>query len=382
MFIRPKIKVLCVDKSATVRDLLCEIINAQPDMEAVAGASDPIMARKLIKRHDPDVLTLAIKMPRMDGLDFLERLMRLRPMPTLMICSRTQPGSEETRRALALGACDVVAKPRLGIRHGLQAQSTEIANKIRAAVHAQSLLPRPRPLSAPIRLPTPIRLTAPIRVSTQSMPSSDEVLLIGASTGGTEAIRELLEQLSANTPPVLIVQHMPAGFTRSFAERLNRTSQLEIKEAVDGECLLPGHVYIAPGDQHLKLERKGRDYVSRLDAGPKVNRHRPSVDVLFYSAAQHAERKAIGVLLTGMGKDGAAGLLAMRDAGALTIAQDETSSVIFGMPREAIALGAACEVVPLEAIAARLTALSAARGAQQAFGDHHPMPQPEWCDAR
>ena len=374
--------MLCVDDSATVRDLLCEIINAQPDMEVVAVASDPIMARELIKQHDPDVLTLDIKMPRMDGLDFLERLMRLRPMPVLMISSRTQPGSEETRRALELGARDVVAKPRVGIRSGLQAERTGIANKIRAAARSQALLPRARPQSASIRLPKPIA------ASTPSLPACEEVLLIGASTGGTEAIREVLEQLPANTPPVLIVQHMPAGFTRSFAERLNRSSQLQVSEAIDGEPLLPGHAYIAPGDRHLKLARKGRDYVTELDAGPEVNRHRPSVDVLFESAARHAGHKATGVLLTGMGKDGAAGLLAMRAAGALTIAQDEASSMIFGMPREAIALGAAREVASLAAIAPRLTALTAAQARERPQLQPQPqaahaglgqrMPPPAW----
>ncbi len=365
----PKIKVLCVDDSATVRELLREIVNAQPDMEVVAVASDPIMARELIKHHDPDVLTLDIKMPRMDGLEFLERLMRLRPMPVLMISSRTKPGSEETRRALDLGARDVIAKPRLGIRNGLIAERSAIVNKIRAAARSQSLLPQPRPRSAPIRLSMPLTspLTRSHRASAPSIRASDEVLLIGASTGGTEAIREVLEQLPANTPPVLIVQHMPAGFTRSFAERLNRTSPLQVKEASDGERLLPGHAYIAPGDRHLKLERKGGDYIARLDAGPKVNRHRPSVDVLFYSAARLAGRKATGVLLTGMGKDGASGLLAMRDAGALTIAQDEASSMIFGMPREAIALGAAREVLALEAIAPRLFPRAAI------FGDTRPQ---------
>ncbi|MFP4061747.1 MAG: chemotaxis response regulator protein-glutamate methylesterase [Halochromatium sp.] len=377
----PKIKVLCVDDSATVRDLLCEIINAQPDMEVVAVASDPIMARELIKQHDPDVLTLDIKMPRMDGLDFLQRLMRLRPMPVLMISSRTQPGSEETRRALELGARDVIAKPRVGIRSGLLAERTGIANKIRAAARCQALLPRPRPKSASIRLPKPLAASA------STLPARDEVLLIGASTGGTEAIREVLEQLPAKTPPVLIVQHMPAGFTRSFAERLNRSSPLQVSEAVDGEPLRPGQAYIAPGDRHLKLARKGRDYVAELDAGPEVNRHRPSVDVLFASAARLAGPKATGVLLTGMGKDGAAGLLALREAGALTIAQDEASSAIFGMPREAIALGAAREVVSLAAIAPRLMALTAALGREQPqprppqashAGLGHRMPPPGW----
>lgn len=346
----PKIKVLCVDDSATIQELLSEIIGREPDMEVVAVASDPLMARDLIKQHEPDVLTLDIKMPRMDGLEFLERLMRLRPMPVLMISSRTHPGTEETRRALALGARDVIAKPRLGIRQGLEEDSAAIVEKIRAAARTQALLPRGRlqaPKSAPIRLQAPVN-----RVN-------DAVLAIGASTGGTEAIRAVLDALPADSPPVLIAQHMPAGFTRSFAKRLNETSRLLVKEAQDGEPLLQGHAYIAPGDRHLKMVCRNDGYATQLDAGPEVNRHRPAVDVLFRSAAEYAGPRATGVLLTGMGKDGAAGLLAMRQAGALTIAQDEASSLIFGMPREAIAIGAAREVVALGDVAARLVARAA-----------------------
>ncbi len=347
-----KIKVLCVDDSALIRDLLTEIINSQSDMEVVAVASDPIMARDLIKQHNPDVLTLDVEMPRMDGLDFLERLMRLRPMPVLMVSSLTQAGSEVTLRALELGALDFVAKPSIGIRRGMMGYTEEISEKIRAAAHS-------RPRQAPRRrdAPTP-RLKAP-------MISSEKLLIIGASTGGTEAIRQVLEPLPASSPGILITQHMPGGFTRSFADRLNRLSQVTVQEAKEGDRVLPGHAYIAPGDQHLRLTRSGANYVVRLDDGPPVNRHRPSVDVLFHSAAQNAGRNAIGVLLTGMGKDGAAGLLEMRNAGAPTIAQDEASCVVFGMPREAIALGAACEVVPLDEIAPRMMALAAASGRAQ-----------------
>ncbi|MBK5929769.1 protein-glutamate methylesterase/protein-glutamine glutaminase [Halochromatium salexigens] len=347
-----RIKVLCVDDSALIRDLLTEIIGSQPDMEVVAVASDPIMARDLIKQHNPDVLTLDVEMPRMDGLDFLERLMRLRPMPVLMVSSLTQAGSEVTMRALELGALDFVAKPSLGIRRGMLSYTEEISEKIRAA--AQS---RPRQ-ALHHHQPPAARLKAPII-------SSEKLLIIGASTGGTEAIRRVLEPLPATSPGVLITQHMPGGFTRSFAERLDRLSQIAVKEAEDGERVLPGHAYIAPGGQHLKLARSGANYIAKLDEGPPVNRHRPSVDVLFHSAAQHAGRNAIGVILTGMGRDGAAGLLEMRNAGAPTIAQDEASSVVFGMPREAIALGGASEVVALEAIAPRLMELAAASGRAQ-----------------
>lgn len=347
-----KIKVLCVDDSALIRDLLSEIIGSQPDMEVVAVASDPIMARDLIKQHNPDVLTLDVEMPRMDGLDFLERLMRLRPMPVLMVSSLTQAGSEVTLRALELGALDFVAKPSIGIRRGMMGYTEEIAEKIRAAAHSH---PRQRPRKPEA---APVRLKAP-------MISSEKLLIIGASTGGTEAIRQVLEPLPASSPGILITQHMPGGFTRSFAERLDRLSQIAVKEAQEGERVLPGHAYIAPGDQHLRLARSGANYVVRLDDGPPVNRHRPSVDVLFHSAAQQAGRNAIGVILTGMGKDGAAGLLEMRQAGAPTIAQDEASCVVFGMPREAIALGGACEVMALEEIPARMMALAAASGRAQ-----------------
>ncbi|MBK5939753.1 protein-glutamate methylesterase/protein-glutamine glutaminase [Halochromatium roseum] len=347
-----KIKVLCVDDSALIRDLLTEIINSQPDMQVVAVASDPIMARDLIKRYNPDVLTLDVEMPRMDGLDFLERLMRLRPMPVLMVSSLTQSGSEVTLRALELGALDFVAKPSIGIRRGMIDYTEEIAEKLRAAAHS-------RPRRAPHRRdPPPTRLKAP-------MISSEKLLIIGASTGGTEAIRQVLEPLPASSPGILITQHMPGGFTRSFAERLDRLSQVSVKEAEEGERVLPGHAYIAPGDQHLKLARSGANYVVKLDDGPPVNRHRPSVDVLFHSAAEYAGRNAIGVILTGMGKDGAAGLLEMRNAGAPTIAQDEASCVVFGMPREAIALGGACEIMALNEIPARMMALAAASGRAQ-----------------
>ncbi|APX93002.1 chemotaxis response regulator protein-glutamate methylesterase [Halomonas sp. 1513] len=347
-----KIKVLCVDDSALIRDLLSEIINEHDDMEVVAVAPDPLAARDLIKQHNPDVLTLDVEMPRMDGLDFLERLMRLRPMPVLMVSSLTQAGSEVTLRALELGAVDFVAKPALGIRSGMLEYAELIADKIRAAARS-----RPRQARRS-DAPAPKALKAPLI-------TSEKLLIIGASTGGTEAIRQVLEPLPANSPAILITQHMPGGFTRSFAERLDKLCRITVKEAQDGERVLPGHAYIAPGDQHLELVRSGANYVARLNDGPPVNRHRPSVDVLFDSAAKHAGRNAIGVLLTGMGKDGARGLLTMRQAGAVTLAQDEASCVVFGMPREAIALGGASEVVSLDEIAPRLMALVAASGRAQ-----------------
>lgn len=348
----PKIKVLCVDDSALIRDLMSEIINSHADMEVVATAPDPLVARDLIKRTNPDVLTLDVEMPRMDGIDFLERLMRLRPMPVLMVSSLTQAGSEITLRALELGAVDFIAKPQLGIRSGMLDYGEMIADKIRAAA-------RSRPRAAPRTTPAP---TAPLKAP---LISSEKLIIIGASTGGTEAIRNVLEPLPANTPAILITQHMPGGFTKSFAERLDRICRISVKEAEDGERVLPGHAYIAPGDRHLKLARSGANYVVRLDDGEPVNRHRPSVDVLFHSAAQNAGRNAIGVILTGMGKDGAAGLLEMRQAGAHTLAQTEATCVVYGMPREAVALGGAVESVDLDQMAARIMNQVAASGRAQ-----------------
>jgi two-component system chemotaxis response regulator CheB len=345
-----KIKVLCVDDSALIRGLMTQIINEHDDMEVVAVAPDPLVARDLIKQHNPDVLTLDVEMPRMDGLDFLERLMRLRPMPVVMVSSLTQSGSEVTLRALELGAVDFVAKPEMGIRGGMLDYSDVIAQKIRAAAAS-----RPRRQQAG---------TARAMLC-EPLVSSEKLVILGASTGGPEAIRAVLEPLPPNSPAILIAQHMPAGFTNSFAQRLNRLCRVAVKEAEDGERILPGHTYVAPGDRHLKLARSGANYVVALDSGAPVNRHKPSVDVLFHSAAAQAGRNAIGVLLTGMGKDGALGLRAMRDAGAATLAQDEATSLVFGMPREAIAAGGAGEVLGLEEIAPRLMALAAASGRAQ-----------------
>ncbi|GAB3671625.1 protein-glutamate methylesterase/protein-glutamine glutaminase [Salinisphaera aquimarina] len=327
------IKVLCVDDSALIRSLISAIVNEQPDMQMVATAPDPLVARELIKRHNPDVLTLDVEMPRMDGLDFLEKLMRLRPMPVVMVSSLTERGSEITLQALELGAVDFVAKPRVNVRDGMLDYGGEIVDKIRAAALASPRRSVPAQSS---------RLLAVPRVS------SEKLFIVGASTGGTEAIRELLVPMPPDAPAVLVTQHMPAGFTHSFARRLDSLCRIQVKEAEHGERVLPGHAYIAPGGSaHMRLARSGANYVVALDEAPPVNRHRPSVDVLFDSAARHAGRNAVGILLTGMGKDGAQGLLKMRAAGATTLAQDEGSCVVFGMPREAIAIGAAAQVVPL-----------------------------------
>lgn len=344
-----KIRVLCVDDSALIRSLMTEIINSQPDMTVVATASDPLVARDLVKQHNPDVMTLDVEMPRMDGLEFLEKLMRLRPMPVVMVSSLTERGSEAALRALELGAIDFVTKPRLGIRDGLLAYTDLIASKIRVAAAARLLPARraaagagPAPADAPM-------LRSPLL-------STEKLIIIGASTGGTEAIRELLQPLPPDSPAIMIAQHMPAGFTHSFAQRLHGLCRIAVSEAVHGERILPGHAYIAPGGFHLSLARSGANYVAVVDQAPPVNRHRPSIDVLFDSAAQHAGKNAIGVILTGMGRDGAEGLLRMRQAGAYTFAQDEASCVVFGMPREAIALGAADEVVAMQDMSQRVMA--------------------------
>jgi len=338
-----KIRVLSVDDSALMRQLMTEIINSHPDMNMVATAPDPLVARDLIKKYNPDVLTLDVEMPRMDGLDFLEKLMRLRPMPVVMVSSLTGKGSEITLRALELGAIDFVTKPQLGIREGMLAYSEMIADKIRTASKAR-LTQRQQGAGSPAML------------SHAPLLSSEKLIAIGSSTGGTEAIRHVLQPLPPSSPALLITQHMPPGFTRSFADRLNKLCQITVKEAEDGERVLPGHAYIAPGDRHMELARSGANYQIKITDGPAVNRHRPSVDVLFRSVAQYAGRNAVGVILTGMGNDGAAGMLEMHRAGAYTLAQNEASCVVFGMPREAIASGGVSEVVDLSQISQRMLA--------------------------
>ncbi|MGN5476288.1 protein-glutamate methylesterase/protein-glutamine glutaminase [Cupriavidus basilensis] len=348
-----KIKVLCVDDSALIRSLMTEIINSQSDMEVVGTAPDPLVAREMIKRLNPDVLTLDVEMPRMDGLDFLERLMRLRPMPVLMVSSLTERGSEITMRALELGAVDFVTKPKLGIRDGLMEYTDTIADKIRAASRAR-VRRAPQPASGAPAAAAPM-LRSPLL-------STEKLIIVGASTGGTEAIKDFLMPLPPDSPAVLIVQHMPAGFTRSFAQRLDGLCRITVKEAEHGERVLPGYAYIAPGDSHLRLARSGANYVAHLSQEAPVNRHRPSVDVLFDSAAEHGGKNVIGVILTGMGKDGAKGMLRMRESGAYNLAQDEHTCIVFGMPKEAIAAGGVHEVVPLPAMAQRVMARLATYG--------------------
>jgi two-component system chemotaxis response regulator CheB len=321
-------------------------------MEVVGAAPDPLVARDMIKRLNPDVLTLDVEMPKMDGLDFLEKLMRLRPMPVLMVSSLTERGSEITMRALELGAVDFVTKPKISIQTGMREYADVIADKIRGAARARI---KPRTLNTAAQAPVLPALRSPLT-------SSEKLIIIGASTGGTEAIREFLMQMPSDCPGILITQHMPEGFTSSFARRLDSLCKITVVEAAGNERVLPGHAYIAPGHSHLMLTRSGANYMTKIEQSPPVNRHRPSVDVLFRSAAAAAGKNAVGVILTGMGKDGAAGMLEMKQAGAYNFAQDEASCVVFGMPREAIAVGATHEVGALQALPGMVLGHLAAQG--------------------
>ena len=366
-----KIRVVVVDDSALIRSLLSSLINAQTDMECIGVANDPYQAREMIRNLNPDVITLDVEMPRMDGLDFLEKLMRLRPMPVVMVSTLTERGAETTLRALELGAVDFVAKPRIGIAQGLQDMAAEIADKVRIASRARigrrTVAVPPPPSATPLPAGAPAAgagtppLGKPVPVAF-SRSSTEKIVAIGSSTGGTEALREVLTVLPADCPAVMVTQHMPPGFTKSFADRLNSLCKMHVKEAEHGERVLPGHVYIAPGGHHLALGRSGANYVVEIDDGPPVNRHRPSVDVMFRSVARHAGRNAIGVILTGMGRDGADAMKKLRDAGAYNIGQDEASCVVYGMPREAAAVGAVHEVLPLQKIGHQILAHLRAAG--------------------
>ena len=352
-----KIRVIVVDDSALVRSLLSEIINRQRDMECIGTANDPLVAREMIRELDPDVITLDVEMPRMDGIDFLGRLMRLRPTPVVMISTLTERGAEVTMKALELGAVDFVAKPRVGLASGLNDLAAQIVDKIRVAAVAQVR-------RAPAREAAPAAGSAGSAAVAHAAPaagllgrlSTEKLICIGASTGGTEAIKEVLVQMPADSPAIVITQHMPPGFTTSFAARLNGLCQITVKEAVNGERILPGHAYIAPGGTQFHVARSGANYVAVVDDGPPVNRHKPSVEVLFRSAAAVVGRNAFGIMLTGMGNDGAVAMREMKDAGSYNYVQDEATCIVFGMPREAIAHGAADEVLPLGRIAPALIA--------------------------
>jgi two-component system chemotaxis response regulator CheB len=335
-----RIKVLVVDDSGLVRKLLGEIFGADPELEVVGLARDPYEARELIKQLSPDVLTLDVEMPRMDGLTFLQNLMRLHPMPVVMVSSLTERGAEATLAALHAGAVDFVAKPKVDLQVGLRAYGEELIAKVKAASRAK--------VRALTNLP-PTEAAA----KAQGLQTTDRVIAIGASTGGTEAISDMLKTMPPDAPGMVIAQHIPEVFSARFAARLDGECALVVREARDGAPLLTGHVYVAPGGKHLRVERSGLKYFCSIGADEPVNRHRPSVDVLFDSVAKNVGRNAVGVILTGMGADGAEGLLHLREAGGFTLAQDRETSVVWGMPGEAVRRGGACEVLPLQALTAR-----------------------------
>jgi two-component system, chemotaxis family, protein-glutamate methylesterase/glutaminase len=336
-------KVLIVDDSALMRQLLTQIIGSDPALEVVGTAGDPFVAREKIKALNPDVLTLDIEMPRMDGLTFLEKLMRGHPMPVVMISSLTSKGADTTFRALSLGAIDYVSKPKVDVSNGTVEQAEEIVAKVKAAAKAN--VRRASASKAP---------AAPLSERTYQFSATHKVVAIGASTGGTEALKELLVPLPADFPGIVIVQHMPEAFTRQFAERLDSLCRIRVKEAQDADRILPGHALLAPGGHQMAVIRRGMEYAVHVYRGERVNRHLPSVDVMFSSCARNMGKNALGVLLTGMGADGARGMLEMKQAGAFNIAQDESTSVVFGMPREAILLNAVDQVLPLDRIPSAL----------------------------
>ncbi len=341
------IRVLVVDDSALVRKLLTELIDREPDMTVVGSARDPFEARDKIKELNPDVITLDVEMPRMDGLTFLHNLMRLRPMPVVMVSSLTERGAEVTMAALEGGAVDFVTKPYTGLHEGLAQLSGELCDKLRAAARANVQVPRDRPVVA-----------AEGRAKASFLKTTDRVIAIGASTGGTEAVAHILQLMPPDAPAIVLTQHIPELFSARFAKRLDGECQIHVTEAEGGEQLMLGHAYVARGNHHLRVKRSGAKYFCEVSQEEPVNRHRPSVDVLFESAAHEAGRNAIGVILTGMGDDGAQGLKLMREAGSATLAQDKATSVVWGMPGEAVKCGAVQEVLPLDRIAARLLELA------------------------
>jgi two-component system chemotaxis response regulator CheB len=351
-----KIRVLVIDDSASVRQALTQVLEEDPEIEVIGVASDPFVAARKIQEQIPDVITLDVEMPRMDGITFLRKIMSQRPIPVVMCSSLTEDGSETLMQALEAGAVDVILKPRIGAADYLAESGVRIREAVKGAAVARLGAAR---RNAPA-IGTSAKLTAdavlPPPTGRAMAKTTEMVVCVGASTGGTEALKDMLEQLPANTPGIVIVQHMPEKFTAAFAKRLNTLCEVEVKEAENGDPVLRGHVLIAPGDRHMLLERQGARYVVSVRSGPLVSRHRPSVDVLFRSAARSAGANAMGVIMTGMGDDGARGMAEMHAAGAFTIAQDEATSVVFGMPKEAIAHGGVDRVVPLDHIAREILA--------------------------
>ncbi|MFT3850386.1 MAG: chemotaxis response regulator protein-glutamate methylesterase [Propionivibrio sp.] len=352
-----QIKVMMVDDSAVVREVLRQILSRQPDIRVIATAPDPIFALQKMKIEWPDVIVLDIEMPRMDGLTFLTRLMAERPTPVVICSSLAVAGAETTMQALAAGAVAIITKPTLGVESFLNDVSNDVVDAVRAAAASNVRNVRP---GAPGRSAAAPRQDQSSAVSAMAQ-TTERIVAIGTSTGGTVALERVLTALPRVSPGIVIVQHMPAGFTRSFAQRLDSLCALTVEEARDGQRLIPGLALIAPGGLHMSLNRSGAQYVVEVRDGPPVNRHRPSVNVLFRSVARCAGRNAMGVIMTGMGDDGARGLREMHDSGAYTVAQDEASCVVFGMPREAIALDAADQILPLERIAERIAVGPAGR---------------------
>ena len=349
------IRVLIVDDSALIRSMLTEILQADAEIEVVGAARDPYDAREKIKQLNPDVLTLDVEMPKMDGVTFLRNLMRLRPMPVVMISSLTDKGADVTLQALEAGAIDFVSKPKIDVAHTLESYSSEIIEKVKTAA-----LAKVRAITgnaAKSRKKYSADAVLGKQAGTPHFKTTDQLIAIGASTGGTEALKEVISALPADTPGVVISQHIPVAFSGPFAERLNASSPMTVCEAVDNQQILPGHVYVAPGNRHLLVERSGARFVCRLHDGPDVNRHKPSVDVMFRSVAQNVGANAIGVLLTGMGADGAKGLKEIQATGSPTIAQDERTSVVWGMPGEAVKLEAADSILALDKVAAKIQQL-------------------------
>ena len=361
-----KIKVLVIDDSALVRQVMTEVLNSNSAIEVIGTAKDPFDAREKIKALKPDVLTLDVEMPKMDGITFLSNLMRLHPIPVVMVSTLTQAGADITFEALELGAIDFVTKPTIGVSEGLSEYAEEICEKVITAskVNVSKISDRQaRRAASPSANIEPLsvdkKLSADAVLEKRSVPktklkTTEKIIALGASTGGTEAIKEVLMGMPANSPGIVISQHIPEAFSKPFAERMNKHSAMTVYEAVDGQQILPGHVYIAPGNRHLIVERSGARYICRLNDGPPVNRHKPSVDVMFRSVAQNVGPNAVGVILTGMGADGAQGLKEMLENGAPTLVQDEKTSVVWGMPGEAYKIGAATDQYPLEKIAKEL----------------------------
>jgi len=343
-----KIRVLIVDDSAVVRNTLADIINADPRLEVMATAQDPFIAADRLRNEVPDVITLDLEMPRMDGLTFLEKIMSQHPIPVVICSSLTEKGSRSAFKAMELGAVEIIAKPKMGTRVFLEESKVRICDTVCAAARA-----RLRKISPPRIIEPKLSADAVIAKTTNRamVRTTEKVVVVGASTGGTEALRTFLEMLPPDAPGIVIVQHMPENFTRTFAERLNTTCQVSVKEAENDDTVIRGRALIAPGNRHALLKRSGARYYVEIKDGPLVSRHRPSVDVLFRSTARYAGSNAVGVIMTGMGDDGAQGMLEMKEAGAYNIAQDEATCVVYGMPKEAVKKGGVDKVMPLSAIA-------------------------------